>query len=235
MKSTGAGSESLRLLLDSICLRRSRNLLDLPETNVKNRVLEFSEVEREQFLSAERSMSRTIKHQANLETTKKRFYGISQLEMRLRRLCNHGTFQRPFSQIHEDNTTDLEFNTQKPKDDRCDYCELQLSQNIIVDEHFNGHFTVCGHLLCSQCLPQFEHAVAKSKDESGLRFPLCHTGMIGDFLHQGCPNIADWLIENGVRPKSKVSLQTSRKTPAKERGTLSPASTSSASQEVNSS
>ncbi|PMD59486.1 uncharacterized protein K444DRAFT_630261 [Hyaloscypha bicolor E] len=43
MKSTGAGSESLRLLLDSICLRRSRKLLDLPETNVNDRVLEFSE------------------------------------------------------------------------------------------------------------------------------------------------------------------------------------------------
>lgn len=43
MKSTGARSESLRLLLDSICLRRSRKLLNLPETNVNDRVLEFSE------------------------------------------------------------------------------------------------------------------------------------------------------------------------------------------------
>jgi SWI/SNF-related matrix-associated actin-dependent regulator of chromatin subfamily A3 len=97
MKGTGAGSESLRLLLDSICLRRSKNLLDLPDINVEDRVLEFSEAEREQYLSAELAMSKAIKHQVNLESTKKRYFGIFQLEMRLRRLCNHGTFQRPFS------------------------------------------------------------------------------------------------------------------------------------------
>ena len=201
MKGTGAGSESLRLLLDSICLRRSKTLLDLPEINVKDRVLEFSEAEREQYLSAELSMSKAIKHQANLESTKKKFFGIFQLEMRLRRLCNHGTFQRPFSQSLEDNTRDLGFNPQKPKDDYCDYCKLHLSQNIIVDELFNGHFTVCGHLLCSQCLPQFEHAVAISKDEIGLRCPLCHTRINGDYLQQGSPNLADELNENGASSK----------------------------------
>jgi SWI/SNF-related matrix-associated actin-dependent regulator of chromatin subfamily A3 len=90
---------------------------------------------------------------------------------------------------------------QKPKDAPCDYCKLPLSQNTFVDEIFRSHFTVCGHLLCSKCLPQFEHAVAIAKDELGLRCPLCEVPINGDHLQQGSPIIADELNEDGVSSK----------------------------------
>ncbi|KAH8812889.1 SNF2 family N-terminal domain-containing protein [Xylogone sp. PMI_703] len=201
MKGTGAGSENLRVLLDSICLRRSKNLLDLPDINVDDRVLEFSEAEREQYRSAELDMSRAIKHQVNLENTKKKFFGIFQLEMQLRRLCNHGTFQKPFCLNIDDDMRDQSVSTQRSKDAQCDYCKSRMPQNELANDLFNGHFTICGHLLCSRCLAQFEHELAIAKSDQGLRCPLCQAPINGDYLQQNNTAVEDILREDGVSSK----------------------------------
>jgi hypothetical protein len=204
MKATGAGSANLRILLDSICLRRSKSLLDLPHIDVEDRVLNFTDNERKQYKTSELEMSKAIKQQANLENPKKGFFGIFQMEMRLRRLCNHGTYQKPFLTSLDDlqGTPRSGLSTPQPKQDaQCDFCGCSISSEMLGDDPFSSHFTVCGHFLCSKCVPDFEHKLAISKDETGLQCPLCHTRLTGDYFQSDSITQADYFNEEGESTK----------------------------------
>jgi SWI/SNF-related matrix-associated actin-dependent regulator of chromatin subfamily A3 len=231
MKCEGAGSENLRLLLDSICLRRSKNLLDLPDITDEYRVLDFSDAERQQYDAAEKEMSQAIKDQANFENSKKGYFGIFQLEMRLRRLCNHGTFQRSFPKVVDDDLAVDQQETATASKERdssqCGYCHQNISRDILVDHLFNGHFTVCGHLICSACLPLFEQQLAISRKSFGLQCPLCDTRLDGDYLLNEKPRrdnseektspIAQYFRNSGVSSKVQGLLQDIEKNTSQEK------------------
>ncbi|RDW85273.1 hypothetical protein BP6252_02863 [Coleophoma cylindrospora] len=209
MKETGAGSESLRILLDSICLRRSKNLLDLPDIDVNDRVLQFSDEEMEQYKSAELEMSKAIKHQANLESSKRGFFGIFQMEMRLRRLCNHGTYQKPFTPgLEAGQNTGSGFNTPQPNGDtQCDLCGCHMSREVFGDDLLSSHFTVCGHLLCSKCAPEFEHRIATAKDENGLQCPLCQARLAEDHFQSDNIATGEYFRDDGESSKIAALLE----------------------------
>src|SRR5271155_3670755 len=50
MKRSENGVDNLRLLLDSVCLRRTKQLLNLPEVVYKPRLLTFSAREKKQYI-----------------------------------------------------------------------------------------------------------------------------------------------------------------------------------------
>lgn len=205
MKATGAGSANLRTLLDSICLRRSQSLLDLPDLEVKDRVLDLTAAEREQYKTNELEMSRAIKEQANFENPTKGFFGIFQMEMRLRRLCNHGTYQKPFSTNLDDlrraSRSDL-MASQSNKNAQCDSCGCSVTPEMLGDDLLSSHFTICGHFLCSKCVPDFEYKLAISKDETGLQCPLCHTRLTEDNYFQSDNTVqADYFNKDGESTK----------------------------------
>jgi SNF2 family DNA or RNA helicase len=176
VKRDGSGASNLRVLLDSVCLRRLNKLLDLPDVNDICEEIEFSDIERQQYDNAHAEMSNEIKRQVNLEKSKRGYFGILELEMRLRRMCNHGTFERPRPEdevLQNYNTSDSTI---------CDSCKVDLSDAVLVDSLCNGHYTTCGHLICSNCLPRFEEALATAKDARDRVCPLCGEELPGDYL-----------------------------------------------------
>jgi SNF2 family DNA or RNA helicase len=176
VKRDGSGASNLRVLLDSVCLRRLNKLLDLPDVNDICEEIEFSDIERQQYDNAHAEMSNEIKRQVNLEKSKRGYFGILELEMRLRRMCNHGTFEkpRPEDEVFQNyNTSDSTI---------CDSCKVDLSDAVLVDSLCNGHYTTCGHLICSNCLPRFEEALATAKDARDRVCPLCGEELPGDYL-----------------------------------------------------
>jgi SNF2-related domain len=176
VKRDGSGPSNLRVLLDSVCLRRLNKLLDLPDVNDICEEIEFSDIERQQYNTAQTEMSNEIKRQVNLEKSKRGYFGILELEMRLRRMCNHGTFERPRPE------DELLRNYNISESTICDSCKTDLSDVILVDSLCNGHYTTCGHLICSSCLPRFEQALAIAKDAKGRVCPLCGEELPGDYL-----------------------------------------------------
>jgi SWI/SNF-related matrix-associated actin-dependent regulator of chromatin subfamily A3 len=54
-------SQRLTLLLDSVCLRRTKDLLDLPKLQGRMRMLEFSKEERDQYEQTKKVMVRAIR------------------------------------------------------------------------------------------------------------------------------------------------------------------------------
>jgi hypothetical protein len=161
VRRNGSGASNLKVLLDSICLRRLNKLLDLPDVNEVYEEIDFSEGERQQYDTAHAQMSNEIKRQVSLEKSKRGYFGILELEMRLRRMCNHGTFERP--RLEDDVTLNLK-GSDAAGSTMCDSCKSDLSDTILVDSLCNGHYTTCGHLICSNCLPRFEQALATAKE-----------------------------------------------------------------------
>lgn len=179
VRRNGSGASNLKVLLDSTCLRRLNKLLDLPDVNDIYEEIDFSDVERRQYDTAHVEMSNEIKRQVNLEKSKRGYFGILELEMRLRRMCNHGTFERPRPEAEVLQT----FNGCDAIDSTiCDSCKKDLSDTILVDSLCNGHYTTCGHLICSKCLPQFEQALATAKEAKDRICPLCGQELPGDYL-----------------------------------------------------
>jgi SNF2 family DNA or RNA helicase len=76
VKRDGSGASNLRVLLDSVCLRRPNKLLDLPDVNDICEEIEFSNIERQQYDTARAEMSNEIKRQVNLEKSKRGYFGI---------------------------------------------------------------------------------------------------------------------------------------------------------------
>lgn len=125
-------------------------------------------------------MSNALKLQVNFNRSKSNYLSILELEMCLRRLCNHGTFEPPdFNQTHQVH----EWQSSRASGaTSCDSCQTDLSGNLLVNNLVNGHYTTCGHLICSVCLMRFEETLAIAKEETDRVCPLCGKQLGGDGL-----------------------------------------------------
>jgi SWI/SNF-related matrix-associated actin-dependent regulator of chromatin subfamily A3 len=183
LKGTRQGLENIRLLLDSICLRRTKKLLNLPDTVDCEQLVEFSTPERLQYNETQEEMLNAIKQQDCHARNVKGYFGVFQLQLQLRRLCNHGTFQKPTGQAAGDILFDPEEALallQKKADAKCTYYSIEVTGVNAIEEQISGRFTVCGHLLCSECLPRYEKSVRNEK--GGLQCSLCLRKLPADYL-----------------------------------------------------
>ncbi|KAG4433274.1 hypothetical protein IFR05_011244 [Cadophora sp. M221] len=178
LKGSDEGVHNLRVLLDSICLRRTKKLLDLPDVIDQDRMVDFSSAEKSYYDETEAEMVATIKRQDSHARNSKDYFGIFQLQLQLRRLCNHGTFQKSFAkptmqdaQIDPEQAFDFLRCKRKA---RCTYCQTKVQRLNGYDDgdRDSGEFTACGHLICIRCVPRFEETLQQESDSS-LRCPLC--------------------------------------------------------------
>ena len=92
-----AGDRNLRLLLRSMCLRRTRVLLHIPKAVDQTVVLSLSEEERSLYSQIIEDTARKIDDCISSKYITKAYSGIFETIMRLRLLCNNGTQQFPNS------------------------------------------------------------------------------------------------------------------------------------------
>ena len=88
-----AGDRNLRLLLKSMCLRRTRVLLDLPNAEDQTIILSLSMEERKFYSQVLEDTKRNIDDCISSRSITKTYNGIFQAILRLRLLCNNGTQQ----------------------------------------------------------------------------------------------------------------------------------------------
>ncbi|KAI8635199.1 hypothetical protein F5Y19DRAFT_469074 [Xylariaceae sp. FL1651] len=148
--------DRLVLLYDSLCLRRTKDILNLPGIDERVRKLDFSPEEEKQYKSTLNILNRSIREKIG-QYDKSNEFGLFQAHLQLRILCNHGTYQKPFSwkrnyyfrDANEALAVDL--GTQEV---RCLGCE-QLGP--VLGSSFTSSATdKCNHFFCSACLEDFE-------------------------------------------------------------------------------
>jgi SNF2 family DNA or RNA helicase len=159
LKGSENGVENLRLLLDSLCLRRTKELLNLPEAAYDVRLLNFSAKEEQHYIQTRDKLIKMI-HQNRMQPKSKSSYlGVFQLQLQLRRLCNHGSFQKLSLGAEEFDPEQAIAHLKQQKSAKCEACGTNISGIHGIEETQSGNFTTCGHLLCMKCIPNLKLAL----------------------------------------------------------------------------
>ncbi|TGO40525.1 hypothetical protein BHYA_0036g00580 [Botrytis hyacinthi] len=183
LKEKDEGAVNLRTLLDSICLRRTKKLLNLPSVVEVYRAVYFSFEEKSLYDSTRREEIQAVKQQDSQGRNKKGYFGIFQLQLHLRRLCNHGTFLKRCCSISQ---TDTQFDPeqalgllQEKNESKCHYCNIEI-EGLGSSVIHRGHFTTCGHLLCFDFVSIYRNSLITDKDDIHSRCSICSQPVINN-------------------------------------------------------
>jgi hypothetical protein len=122
-------------------------------------------------------------NQNKLEPQNKGYLGVFQLQLQLRRLCNHGTFQKPSLGVKEFDPDQAIEHLKKQNLAKCERCGTHVTGIHNIEEQRSGNFTSCGHLLCSTCVSKMKEALQKIDDRDGcFSCSLCSETIFGEYL-----------------------------------------------------
>lgn len=163
------GFDNLRRLMHSICIRRSKDSLNLPERNlhIVDVALTPSEsIEYERI----KTEARNLLEKTTITSGKggKGYFNILQLILKLRLFCNLG-----LSLSRQCATASLPA-LEEEGDTTCISCNLETQ-----DREYAGrgqvvvYVTACSHVFCSECFPEYKAALSCTPGGSSVTCPLC--------------------------------------------------------------
>jgi len=200
-------TRNLTLLLDSLCLRRSRELLYLPAPREYDRLLEFSPEERDQYDNTVKVMNRTLRQRVSEHQTNNVF-GMFQIQLQLRILCNHGTYQHAFSWNRRsllDEREDALCSVGDMGHVNCSACRQSMPLHGSNNVYRKGNDR-CKHILCSECLYENEESIGQAHG-----CPICvMTGVLSNSkgASAGLGGTEDsYLKDSGFSTKMNALLQ----------------------------
>lgn len=171
----GDDDKAIRRLIklnDSLCLRRTREIIKLPDLNeIPPRILDLSKEERDRYENTKATLQRKIRQRVgDHEQTSK--FGIFQMQLQLRILCNHGTFQKHFSWMKSVLEAKEAMLSSGPVNAQvnCDGCSEPMAiqgSNKVYSEFADN----CNHVLCPLCLE--EATTFQEPGNSRRSCPLC--------------------------------------------------------------
>jgi hypothetical protein len=143
------------MLLEALCLRRTKDAIQLPGLRQRMRTLEFSPAEREQYDNTKKILARTIRQRAG-GAEKSSKLGLFQANLQMRLLCNHGTFQKPFSWHRRSALDEREVVASalgQAGEFTCSVCQLPMP--ILGSSWLgSGAGARCAHVLCAECIEE---------------------------------------------------------------------------------
>lgn len=171
MQSEDQGVDNIRNLLDSICLRRTKKLLNLPQIIYEDRRIDFTAKEKAYYTTIQAEKIAMIKKNESQGRGSKDF-GMLQLHLQLRRICNHGTFHKQLSSAAEDRQFEPE-QALATKKKKCEHCKKKIvGVDGMENDERTGKFSSCGHLFCTDCYLKYKEPVAVSTEEV-FHCPIC--------------------------------------------------------------
>ncbi|KAJ0372873.1 hypothetical protein COL26b_008881 [Colletotrichum chrysophilum] len=165
-------------LLESLCLRRTKELLELPGLEEVTKELVFSTRERDQYDKTKEILMRTIKQKVG-EVEKSSKFGLFQANLQLRILCNHGTYQKPFSWHRRayrlDEREAVVSALGQNAEITCDGCHQPMP--ILGSSRLRNEFEEqCAHVFCSECLDQSDYSAGAISPQA-RHCPVCENWM----------------------------------------------------------
>jgi SWI/SNF-related matrix-associated actin-dependent regulator of chromatin subfamily A3 len=172
-ESRTIAARKLGLLLDSLCLRRMTDLLNLPDRQERIRLLELSIQERDQYEKTKAIMIRAVRQRAG-EFDRHSMFGMFQAQLQLRILCNHGTFQHSFSWAKRSLLNEREdalCAIGQNGEISCSLCR-QAMPILGSNKVHRGYAESCAHVLCEDCLEESAQERENAGNQLG-QCPLC--------------------------------------------------------------
>lgn len=161
--------ERLRLLYDSLVLRRTKDVLSLPGHEERVHELDLSPEERKQYDHTVGVLSRNIRNLVGPHEMPGKF-GLFQATMQLRIFCNHGTYQKMFSWkqrklAEEDENESFLAELGLDLEAKCVTCHQP--RPILGSTFVHKFVENCNHLICAECLET-------DGDKDKMHCPLCN-------------------------------------------------------------
>ncbi|KAI9779018.1 MAG: hypothetical protein M1816_003778 [Peltula sp. TS41687] len=179
------GFSHLRQLLKSLCLRRTNHLLQLPGSVTHYYRLGLSGVEDAQYANIGETYRLAFDRAVSGHEITKASNGILQAILRLRLLCNHGTYDQSVQALNgtspkdEDEALTL---LQQSDSAICAICKFDVSSVGKISDGGSGVFTVCLHLLCPDCVVEYEACLKEARQGKKFQCPLCPNLIDSSFL-----------------------------------------------------
>ncbi|KAH4127100.1 hypothetical protein HBI81_064400 [Parastagonospora nodorum] len=171
-KTRNGAIERFTRLLDAVCLRRTKDLLHLPDLENIIRTVRLSPGERNQYEQTHNTMWRAIRHQHGVLDSKSTL-GMFQVQLQLRIICNHGTWQQLFSwnrrKLHLlDEREAIEVSLGRESERTCSACHGSMP---VFGTGTSFHqYEECRHILCSECV---DGSMSPGQDTRPSRCPMC--------------------------------------------------------------
>ncbi|EPE30717.1 P-loop containing nucleoside triphosphate hydrolase [Glarea lozoyensis ATCC 20868] len=175
----------LRLLLKSLCLRRTNERLQLPEPIIHVCRLNLASAEDAAYTLIGDTYRQEIDKAVSGQKTVEAYNSILQALLRLRLLCNHGTYQhlsQTFGVALPSDTEEALMFLQQSDNACCAYCSCDITVIGKPNDPQSAEFTVCSHLICCECLPQYEADLKEARVGKKAQCPLCEKVIVGSFL-----------------------------------------------------
>lgn len=170
---------SFTKLLDSLCLRRTKDRLHLPEQHEIVRTITLSPEERDQYEQTSKTMTRAVRNQVGTSLDRTNTLGLFQVQLQLRILCNHGTFQQPYSWNKRrtiDETEAVDMDRGLGAEVTCSVCRETMPR-FSTGSTYKHYIQSCKHVLCSECIddtvPASQPRYAGDEGRFPSRCPLC--------------------------------------------------------------
>jgi SWI/SNF-related matrix-associated actin-dependent regulator of chromatin subfamily A3 len=140
------------MLYESMIIQRTKDLLDLPGSEETTKELELSAEERSLYDRNARILARRLREQVSEREPHSRF-GLFQVHLQLRLLCNHGTYQNLLSWTQHKRAQDdreallveVGFNAERP----CVICGQP--KPILASQSVQDFVEKCSHIICPEC------------------------------------------------------------------------------------
>ncbi|KAJ6286390.1 SNF2 family N-terminal domain-containing protein [Bipolaris maydis] len=167
---------NLSRLLEAICLRRTKSILKQPEPVMETILLQFSAEEQTQYEDYAASCKHYIDLAVSGHSFKKANQQVVQAILGLRLFCNDG--ERSLAKrssayglptLPEEALSFL----QTSSDAVCIQCGCEIMVMYQGDDKSSGVLTVCHHLICGECLPDFEADLDENSENGRSCCPFC--------------------------------------------------------------
>jgi SWI/SNF-related matrix-associated actin-dependent regulator of chromatin subfamily A3 len=172
------GFDNIRKLLQCICIRRTQDLLKLPEFNQVERQLELSPNEFTAYNDVCSRYRKAIDDEICGRKPSDAYRSIFQALLKLRLVCNHGAIPEvsTLSSHHEEEVLAL----LQEGHMLCAVCESQISLDGADTDRPAAKLEPCGHFLCKSCVEKYPNE-EKVRDGFKSACPGCSTS-----LHEKC-------------------------------------------------
>ncbi|KAL4936206.1 SNF2 family N-terminal domain-containing protein [Aspergillus oleicola] len=155
-KGHAGGYSNLQILLQSICLRRTKASLNLPAPHIVSRELSISPAEESECHRIKQDTHIAIETAVSEGRQREARRTVLTMILRLRLLCTYGTFYHLW-ETSQGNTNSYEERlamAQQENEAGCVECSRSITSLDDPTDPTSGTFPKCGHLLCLDCLGQ---------------------------------------------------------------------------------
>lgn len=219
-KGRGDCLRNLRLLLDSLCLRRTKELLNLPEPIETLQWIQLSPTEEEIYTKIGEESRMEIEAAVSVHKATKAYSSVLRALLRLRLLCNNGTYQSDTLKTSSPSipieSSDGFLSFQESSQVTCAYCSKPILFLGISEDPSSAYLTSCNHLICAECLRTAENELDWNLQDTNSQCSSCAEEVFQYITARcqisydnkpnlGTPGLLPIGADNGQHHSSKIS------------------------------